>query len=121
MGDAEIELIRQITQAGLRARTMVWARCSRTMSSGTSSTSGGGGPVSTAPGAAAGHLVDAAQNCDDACDGKQDAVSAGDAAGAGNSSYGVRAIHGASVTHVITAGRSSTACAAGCWPSTSTA
>ena len=28
MGDAEIDLIRQITQAGLRARTMVWARMS---------------------------------------------------------------------------------------------
>ncbi|MDO9315608.1 MAG: homocitrate synthase [Burkholderiaceae bacterium] len=28
MGDAEIELIRQITQAGLHARTMVWARMS---------------------------------------------------------------------------------------------
>jgi len=28
MGDAEINLIRQITQAGLRARTMVWARMS---------------------------------------------------------------------------------------------
>ena len=28
MGDAEIQLIRQITQAGLRARTMVWARMS---------------------------------------------------------------------------------------------
>ncbi|MEI2676896.1 MAG: homocitrate synthase [Burkholderiaceae bacterium] len=28
MGDAEIDLIREITQAGLRARTMVWARMS---------------------------------------------------------------------------------------------
>lgn len=28
MGDAEIDLIRQITRAGLRARTMVWARMS---------------------------------------------------------------------------------------------
>jgi len=28
MGDAEVELIRAITQAGLRARTMVWARMS---------------------------------------------------------------------------------------------
>src|SRR5450631_1440053 len=28
MGEAEIELIREITHAGLRARTMVWARMS---------------------------------------------------------------------------------------------